>query len=216
MSEMPQVIEQMLANRRVERVAVNLSHANIVIRMAEQHVQTAGVLAETDDQAMAFTAAYDAARKALTAVLAREGLRVRPVGGAHRNTGVAAAAFVADDSLGEFDWMRQVRNSTEYRMTSAPQRRHRMSSKPSRPRNPLWRPAHAVCGSDPRERSPSRHLRWRKADAARRDQPEALPVGSNRAGGPDAPHCRWQKRRCGGAARPASSEAPMTRRSTAC
>lgn len=114
MSEMPQVIEQMLANRRVERVAVNLSHANIVIRMAEQHVQTAGVLAETDDLAMAFTAAYDAARKALTAVLAREGLRVRPVGGAHRNTGVAAAAFVADDSLGEFDWMRQVRNSTEY------------------------------------------------------------------------------------------------------
>lgn len=56
----------------------------------------------------------DAARKALAAVLAHHGLRVRPVGGAHVNTGAAAAAYVSDDALAEFDWMRQVRNSTEY------------------------------------------------------------------------------------------------------
>lgn len=36
--------------------------------------------------------AYDAARKALAAVLAHHGLRARPVGGAHVNTGAAAAA----------------------------------------------------------------------------------------------------------------------------
>lgn len=63
---------------------------------------------------MAFTAAYDGARRAFAAVLAIEGLRVRPVGGAHRNTRMAAAAFVDDESLEEFDWMRQVRNATEY------------------------------------------------------------------------------------------------------
>lgn len=63
---------------------------------------------------MAFTAAYDGARKALAAVLAIEGLRVRPLGGAHRNTGIAAAVFVMDSALDEFDWMRQVRNATEY------------------------------------------------------------------------------------------------------
>lgn len=63
---------------------------------------------------MAFTAAYDRARKALVAVLAAEGFRVRPVDGAHRNTGIAAAGFVNDNSLGEFEWMRQVRNATEY------------------------------------------------------------------------------------------------------
>lgn len=111
---MPEVIEHMVANRRLERVAVNRDHAVGMIRMAEQHLGTAKVLANTEDHAMAFTAAYDGARKALTAVLAIEGLRVRPVGGAHRNTGVAAASFVADESLAEFDWMRQVRNAAEY------------------------------------------------------------------------------------------------------
>ncbi|GHD04032.1 HEPN domain-containing protein [Zhihengliuella salsuginis] len=111
---MSDVIEQMLANRRLERVEPNLEHALAVVQTAERHVSTAKMLAETDDQGMAFTAAYDGARKALTAVLAIEGLRVRPVGGAHRNTGVAAAVFVGDPSLEEFDWMRQVRNATEY------------------------------------------------------------------------------------------------------
>lgn len=47
-------------------------------------------------------------------MLAHHGLRARPVGGAHVNTGAAAGAYVHDDSLAEFDWMRQVRNSTEY------------------------------------------------------------------------------------------------------
>ena len=111
---MPDAIEAMIANRRLERVAVNPAHALIVIAMAERHIKTAVVLAGTDDHAMAFTAAYDGARKALAAVLAVQGLRVRPVGGAHRNTAVAAVAFVDDVALQEFDWMRQVRNSTEY------------------------------------------------------------------------------------------------------
>lgn len=111
---MGDVIADMLANRRLEKVTVNRAHAVSVIDMAERHVRTAMVLARTDDHAMAFTAAYDGARKALAAVLAVEGLRVRPVGGAHRNAGMAAAVFVDDGSLHEFDWMRQVRNATEY------------------------------------------------------------------------------------------------------
>ncbi|MBM7815697.1 HEPN domain-containing protein [Brevibacterium paucivorans] len=111
---MSDVIARMLANRRLERVAVNREYAVTVIEMAKQHVRTAEALAGSDDQAMAFTAAYDAARKALVAVLATKGLRVRPVGGAHRNTGVAAAEFIEDAALEEFEWMRQVRNATEY------------------------------------------------------------------------------------------------------
>ena len=110
----PDVIEQMVASRRLERVERNLEHALAVVQTAERHVATAKVLAETEDQGMAFTAAYDGARKSLTAVLAIEGLRVRPAGGAHRNTGIASAAFVDDPVLDEFDWMRQVRNATEY------------------------------------------------------------------------------------------------------
>ncbi|MGO1408304.1 MAG: hypothetical protein ACTHV2_07925 [Brachybacterium sp.] len=96
------MIGQMVANRRLERVAVNRGHALSVIGMAERHVRTATILANTDDHAMAFTAAYDGSRKALAAVLAVEGLRVRPVGGAHRNAGVAAAQFIDDGSLEEF------------------------------------------------------------------------------------------------------------------
>ena len=111
---MSDVIARMLANRRLERVAVNRDYAVKVIEMAKQYVRTAEALAGSDDQAMAFTAAYDAARKALVAVLATKGLRVRPVGGAHRNTGVAAAEFIEDAALEEFEWMRQVRNATEY------------------------------------------------------------------------------------------------------
>lgn len=100
---MSDVIARMLANRRLERVAVNRDYAVTVIEMAKQHVRTAEVLADSD-----------AARKALVAVLATKGLRVRPVGGAHRNTGVAAAEFIEDAALDEFEWMRQVRNATEY------------------------------------------------------------------------------------------------------
>lgn len=111
---MSDVIARMLASRRLERVAVNRDYAVTVIEMAKQHVRTAEALAGSDDQAMAFTAAYDAARKALVAVLATKGLRVRPVGGAHRNTGAAAAEFIEDAALEEFEWMRQVRNATEY------------------------------------------------------------------------------------------------------
>lgn len=111
---MPDVIEQMLSSRRLERVEPNAAHASAVVQTAERHVATAEVLADTEDQSMAFTAAYDAARKALTAVLAIEGLRVRPVGGAHRNTGIAGDVFIDDPSLKEFEWMRQVRNATEY------------------------------------------------------------------------------------------------------
>ena len=42
----------------------------------------------------------DHVRKALAAVLAHHGLRARPVGGAHVNTGAAAAAYVSDDPSG--------------------------------------------------------------------------------------------------------------------
>lgn len=114
MTDHSPTIVQMVATRRLEPVAANPGHALEVVSVAERHVHTARILAGTDDLAMAFTAAYDGARKALAAVLAAHGLRVRPVGGAHRNTGVAAFEFVDDDALGEFEWMRQVRNATEY------------------------------------------------------------------------------------------------------
>ncbi len=123
MTELPGEIDRMLASRQLERVAVNVEHARAVIVTALRHVETAKVLADTADLAMAFTAAYDGTRKALMAVLAVNGLRARPVGGAHRNTGLAAAVLMpeASDAIAEFDWMRQVRNSTEYPEDARPE-----------------------------------------------------------------------------------------------
>lgn len=119
-SDVPDVIIRLLAANRLQRVAVNVDHAIGVIEVAERHVETARLLADTSDQAMAFTAAYDGARKALAAVLASEGLRVRAVGGAHRDTAVAAAEYAAGSVLDEFEWMRQVRNATEYPSADRP------------------------------------------------------------------------------------------------
>ncbi|WP_156171741.1 HEPN domain-containing protein [Demequina rhizosphaerae] len=123
MAELPEEIVRMLASRRLERVAVNLDHARAVIATAQRHLVTAETLAGTDDVAMAFTAAYYGTRKALVAVLAVYGLRVRPVGGAHRNTGLAAGALMpaAANAIAEFDWMRQIRNSTEYPEDARPE-----------------------------------------------------------------------------------------------
>lgn len=120
MAEWPSAIKRMLAAKQLEAVNVNPAHAQHVLGLARRHVDTAQMLATTDDSAMAFTAAYDAARKALSAVLAAHGLRVRPIGGAHRNTGVACAVFVRDPALGEFEWMRQLRNATEYPSDDSP------------------------------------------------------------------------------------------------
>jgi len=123
MTELPDEIDGMLASRQLERVAVNVGHAKAVIVTAQRHLETAKVLANTADVAMAFTAAYDGTRKALSAVLAVYGLRVRPVGGAHRNAGLAATALMptAAKVISQFDWMRQVRNSTEYPQDARPE-----------------------------------------------------------------------------------------------
>ena len=123
MTELPDEIDRMVASRQLERVAENVAHAQAVIVTAPRHLDTAKVLADSPDVAMAFTAAYDGTRKALSAVLAVYGLRVRPVGGAHRNAGRAATALMpkATELIAQFDWMRQVRNSMEYPQDARPE-----------------------------------------------------------------------------------------------
>lgn len=56
MTELPVEIEKMLQARKLERVSVNHDHARSVISTAQRHLQTAELLAQTDDIAMAFTA----------------------------------------------------------------------------------------------------------------------------------------------------------------
>ncbi|MGN6239119.1 MAG: HEPN domain-containing protein [Cellulosimicrobium cellulans] len=114
--------EFLLERGQIERVAPNAEHARRVLTEAARHVRSAQLLATTDDTAAAFVTAYDAARKALSAMLAVQGLRARGGDGGHRVLGELMQSQLPGHrrTLREFDWMRQRRNDTEYPDPSRP------------------------------------------------------------------------------------------------
>ena len=80
---------------------------------AEEHLRSAQLLRDTDT-AGAFVLAYDAARKALSAVLLNQGLKSRGEG-AHALLAEAVGSQLASVlDLTGFGWMRTTRNATEY------------------------------------------------------------------------------------------------------
>jgi HEPN domain-containing protein len=110
-------IDSLISTGRLESVSANRPHAEAMLGQARSHLASAELLATTDDQVMAFTAAYDGARKALTAILANQGLRPRGSEGGHAVVLEAALAQL-DPPMGrhlrEFAWMRMTRNDSEY------------------------------------------------------------------------------------------------------
>ena len=110
-------IDQLIARGRLEQVVPNQEHAATLIEQARKAVQSAAVLASTDDTITAFTAAYDAARKALTAILINQGLRPGSGEGGHavlREAVLAQLEPPSQPAIRAFGWMRQVRNSSAY------------------------------------------------------------------------------------------------------
>lgn len=109
------VVDNLLGKRHLERVSANAGHAGTLLAQARRHAASAAVLRDTDIE-LAFTGAYDAARKALTAVLAVQGLRPTSSGGHLSVYYCALAQF--DPPMGRklkpFDWMRRTRNDAEY------------------------------------------------------------------------------------------------------
>ena len=67
-------IERMLSDGYLQRVPASREHADRLLAEAERHLASAGSLAADDPQG-AFALMYDASRKALTAILANQGLR---------------------------------------------------------------------------------------------------------------------------------------------
>lgn len=114
--------DYLIQRGQIERVEPNPDHARAVLEEARRHLASARLLATTDDAAAAFTTAYDAARKALSAMLACQGLRAKGGDGGHRVLGELMQAQLPDQKklLREFDWMRQTRNDTEYRDPGRP------------------------------------------------------------------------------------------------
>ena len=110
-------VEALLASGRLERIAPDLSSASLRLAKAEQHLSTAHMLLGQDNE-VAYTALYDAARKAAAAHMLAHGIRAstsRP--GAHESVGIYLAESVPDPtgSVGKFQRMRSKRNETEYR-----------------------------------------------------------------------------------------------------
>ena len=110
-------VEALLVSGRLERIAPDPSTASMRIAKAEQHLATAQMLLGNDNE-VAYTALYDAARKAATAHMLARGIRAstsKP--GAHEAVGIYLAEVVPDPSgsVGKFQRMRSKRNATEYR-----------------------------------------------------------------------------------------------------
>ena len=94
-------------------MAPNRAQSDQLLTQAEAHLRSAKLLRDTDI-AGAFVLAYDAARKALTAILVNQGLKPRGEG-AHALLAEAVGSQLASAlDLAGFGWMRTTRNATEY------------------------------------------------------------------------------------------------------
>lgn len=110
-------IDRLITQGRLERVTPNQQHAQVLLEQARKAIQSAAVLATTDDTITAFTAAYDAARKALTAILVNQGLRPGNGEGGHavlREAVLAQLEPPHQPAVRAFGWMRQIRNRSAY------------------------------------------------------------------------------------------------------
>jgi HEPN domain-containing protein len=111
------VIDELLGTGALQKVHPNRTQADAFLTEARTHLMSARVVHETGTDAIgAFGLTYEAARKAMAAVLINQGLRATGGEGGHRSLGRAlgdqlrAAHFPTAD----FDWMRRKRNSGAY------------------------------------------------------------------------------------------------------
>ncbi len=132
-------IDQLIHQGRLTRVAANRDLAESHLAQARTHLSAAATLRDLDP-AGAFTLAYDAARLALAAVLVNQGLRPRGEG-AHAVLLEAAIAQLEPPRQPEirgFDWVRRLRNDTQYPDVERPRQAGTMSIRLFPPRERLW------------------------------------------------------------------------------
>lgn len=109
-------VENLLAARRIERLAADPAAARQRLATSERHLRSAQTIAPDDPDA-AYALLYDAARKAVAAHMLAAGLRTRNAPGAHEATARYAAVALPDDAGPELDRMRRFRNRIEYGTT---------------------------------------------------------------------------------------------------
>lgn len=117
-----EAIERMLADSELQRVPASREQADRLIAQARTHVSSAMKVC-ADDPAGGYALAYDAARKALTAILENQGLRPTTRGG-HLAVLEAVRAQL-DPPMGrmlrQFNRMRTRRHDAEYPPTDSPE-----------------------------------------------------------------------------------------------
>jgi HEPN domain len=115
-------IERMLADGELQRIPANRVQADRLLQQARNHIASAEDIC-TDDPSGGYALAYDAARKALTAVLENQGLRPTSRGG-HIAVYEAVRAQL-DPPMGKvlrpFNRMRLRRHDAEYPPADAPE-----------------------------------------------------------------------------------------------
>jgi hypothetical protein len=110
-------VQRLLAEKKIRPVAPDPETARAEIDVARRHIASAEkIMAE--DSTLAFTALYDAMRKAIAAHMRSRGYRVTRGPGAHAKTGDYALAALEHLDIGshldEFDALRDLRNQSEY------------------------------------------------------------------------------------------------------
>jgi len=108
-------IDALIASGHLDRVPASREHADRLLVQARAHLMSAGEISDLDPEG-AYSLVYDAARKALWAMLANQGLRPTQRGG-HIVAGQAAMAQLGgtfEATLRPFDRMRRERRDAEY------------------------------------------------------------------------------------------------------
>jgi hypothetical protein len=114
-------IDDLVREGSFEAVPADATSARRILDEARRHVAGASQIA-TLDPSGAYVLCYDAARKAISAVLLAGGYRAMSVAGAHAATARAAVSFgsngVERSRLRQLDQMRRHRNRSEYGVRS--------------------------------------------------------------------------------------------------
>ena len=118
-------VQRLLEQKKIRTVAADPETARAEIDTARSHIASAEKIhiasAEkimAEDPTLAFTALYDAMRKAVAAHMRSRGYRVTRGPGAHKKTGEYAQAALdhldVDWHVDEFDLLRNRRHQAEY------------------------------------------------------------------------------------------------------
>ncbi|SHJ33940.1 hypothetical protein SAMN02745244_02282 [Tessaracoccus bendigoensis DSM 12906] len=105
-------LADLIRERRLETVALDPDQARLLHKQAAAHLASSRMIGHTD-VAGAFSLAYDAIRKELTALLLEHGFRAKSAG-SHSSTAQAARKLLKGFDSDGFEWLRLVRNATEY------------------------------------------------------------------------------------------------------